>query len=152
MTKAAAIAGIAITLLVFSLNTTAHSLSKEECAEGSKFIKNAALSRENGMDGATYIAKLLADFAVIKSFPIHLRWFVQDQQDEDFLLKAATEVFEHPEDAPFAAAGRCLVSQTLSEGKDRQPIEMRQPDVAERRRDPPRHVELRAGEIGRAHV
>ena len=31
----------------------------------------------------------------------------------------------------------------LAERQDRQPIEMREPDVAERRRDPPRHVELR---------
>ena len=96
MNKAAIIVSTAIALIIFSLTATAHSPSKEECVEGSDFIRNAALSRENGVDRTTFITKILDDFALIKSFPAELRWFVQDTEDEEFLLKAATEVFEHP--------------------------------------------------------
>ena len=96
MNKTAIIASTAIALIIFILNTTAHSPSKEECVEASDFIRNAALSRENGVDRTTFITKIIDDFALIKSFPAELRWFVQDTEDEEFLLKAATEVFEHP--------------------------------------------------------
>src|SRR5260221_5806483 len=78
------------------VNSQAHPLSKEECTEGSDFIKNAASSRDNGMGAMAFIGKLGQDFVAIRSFPPALRWFVQDQQDEDFLLEAVVEVFEQP--------------------------------------------------------
>ena len=96
MNTTAIIVSTAIVSLTFSLNAMAHSPSKEECVEAGDFIRNAALSRENGMDRTTFITKITDDFALIKSFPAELRWFVQDTDDEEFLLKAATEVFEHP--------------------------------------------------------
>jgi hypothetical protein len=77
-------------------SAAAHPLSREECTEGSDFIKNAALSRENGMDGMTFLARTIEDLALIKSFPPALRWFVQDQHDEDYLLAAVADVFSHP--------------------------------------------------------
>jgi hypothetical protein len=82
----------------FSSHGVSHTLSKEECAEGSDFIKNAALARENGMDGITFIAKMHDDFQVIKSFPPSVRWFAQDREEEDFLLAAAASVFEKPKE------------------------------------------------------
>lgn len=94
----AIIVNTATASLIFSLNATAHSPTKEECVEASDFIRNAALSRENGIDRTTFLTKIIDDFALIKSFPAELRWFVQDTEDEEFLLKAATEVFEHPID------------------------------------------------------
>jgi hypothetical protein len=98
MKRTARVLSFAIASLAFSLNSVAHPLSKEECVEGSDFIKNAALSRENGMDGMTFLAKMLADIAAIRAFPPDLRWFVQDQHDEDYLLKAITDVFENPQE------------------------------------------------------
>jgi hypothetical protein len=85
-------------LAALSSAAAAHSLSNQECIEGSDFIKNAALSRENGLDGTRFISITLADFEAIKNFPPELRWFVQDKQDEDYLLAAVQEVFEHPRD------------------------------------------------------
>jgi hypothetical protein len=83
---------------LFALGSAAHPLSEEECTEGSDFIRNVALARENGMDGMTFVAKTLADFQVIRSFPSSLRWFAQDREDEDYLLTAVTQVFESPID------------------------------------------------------
>jgi hypothetical protein len=85
-------------LAATSSAAAAHPLSNQECIEGSDFIKNAALSRENGLDGTRFISTTLADFEAIKSFPPELRWFVQDEQDEDYLLAAVQEVFAHPRD------------------------------------------------------
>lgn len=83
---------------LFSLNACAHLLSREECAEGSDFIRNAALSRQNGMGGSAFLAQTMADLAAIRSFPPELRWFVQDQRDEDYLINAVAEVFANPQD------------------------------------------------------
>ena len=111
MVKETALAGIVLTLVFLSIAATAHTITKQECAEGGDFIRNAALSRENGMDGTTFITKMLADVALIRSFPVELRWFVQDVQDEDFLVKAATDVFEHPkapEEHQRSFIGACM--------------------------------------------
>ena len=78
-------------------NANAHPLSAQECSEGSDFVRNAASSRENGMDGMTFLTKTLGDFVVIKSFPAEFRWFVKDRQDEDYLLKAVVAVFDNPQ-------------------------------------------------------
>lgn len=75
-----------------------HPLSNEECAEGGDFIRNAALSRDNGMDPLTFVAKVLDDLVVIRSFPRELRWFAQDREDEDYLLEAVAQVFENRRD------------------------------------------------------
>jgi hypothetical protein len=91
------VASAVMTAALLTFNAAAHPLSREECTEGSDFIKNAALSRENGMDGMTFLAQTIADLAAIKSFPPALRWFVQDQYDEDYLLAAVAEVFSHPQ-------------------------------------------------------
>ena len=86
---------ILIALLCSGL-ACAHPLSRNECAEGSDFIKNAALSRDNGMDGTTFLSRTIDDLAAIKAFPPPLRWFVQDQSDEDYLLAAISRVFSSP--------------------------------------------------------
>lgn len=88
---------IALATLVATGSANAHSFSRQECAEGSDFIRNAALSRDNGMDGMTFINRAIEDFEMIKAFPPSLRWFVQDERDEDFLLKAISSVFSAPD-------------------------------------------------------
>ena len=92
------IASAVVTAVFLTSNVAAHPLSREECTEGSDFIKNAALSRENGMDGMAFLAQTIADLAAIKSFPPALRWFVQDQHDEDYLLQAVADVFSNPQE------------------------------------------------------
>ena len=54
-----------VSAFVLSLNALAHPLSRDECTEGSDFIKNVARSRENGMDGMAFLAQTIADFAAI---------------------------------------------------------------------------------------
>jgi hypothetical protein len=101
---------LATTLWIVS-SAGAHPLSREECREGSDFIKNAALSRENGMDGSTFLARTIEDLDLIKSFPPSLRWFVQDQNDEDYLLKAVAEVFSSPREPQLHQSsffGECI--------------------------------------------
>ena len=96
--KKRVIASVVVTAVFLTVEAAAHPLSREECTEGSDFIKNAALSRENGMDGMTFLARTIDDLALIKSFPPTLRWFVQDQHDEDYLLAAVAEVFSNPQE------------------------------------------------------
>ena len=108
----------ATALLCFGLNSysMAHALSPDECVEGGDFIRNAALSRDNGMDGTTFVTKMLADLVAIRSFPPAIRWFVQDQQDEDLLVKAAVAVFENPLDPEthrHGFLGSCVAMTTL---------------------------------------
>ena len=97
MQRPAAILGLFFALM-FSQGAQSHPLSEQECSEGSDFIRNAALSRDGGMSGGSFLGKMSEDLALIKSFPPDLRWFVQDQADEDFLFTKAAEVFEKPED------------------------------------------------------
>ena len=90
----------------------ASPISAKECAEGGDFIKNAALARENGIAKAKFLKRLEEDIQLIQAFPPQMRWFVQDEDDAQFLINAATEVFELPQD-PGAHANKfvqeCLV-------------------------------------------
>lgn len=74
----------------------AHAPSVTECSEGSDFIRNAALARDNGMSEAGFMERLRQDIAQIQAFPPALRWFVQDDDDAVFLISAAGEVFRQP--------------------------------------------------------
>lgn len=64
------------------------------------------------MDGMTFLARTIADLAAIKSFPPALRWFVQDQSDEDYLLKAVADVFSNPREPHLhqrSFFGECII-------------------------------------------
>jgi hypothetical protein len=101
---------------IVSLTTSASTLSVADCFEGSDFIANAAVARENGMSGDAFLNRLEEDFQLIHAFPPALRWFAHDEDDERFLFQSAREVFDAP-DAPeghrahFLAAcfGRSMV-------------------------------------------
>ncbi len=80
----------------FSLACVASQPSLTECLEGSDFVGNAALSRDNGISEQKFVARLQEDFTLIHAFPQELRWFVHDDDDEAYLLGATREVFEHP--------------------------------------------------------
>jgi hypothetical protein len=77
----------------------AHPLSLEECAEGSDFIRNAALARDEGMQERQFVAQFHADVQALQRLPAELRWFVQDKDDEVFLLSAVQDVFREPKPA-----------------------------------------------------
>lgn len=74
----------------------ASPLTIGECVEGSEFIGNAALARENGMSREAFLARLEEDFQLIKAYPPELRWFAKDEEDEAFLYEWAREVFDQP--------------------------------------------------------
>ena len=71
--------------------------SSAECTEAAEFIGNAARARENGMPRSAFLDQMQSDFDSIRAFPHELRWFVHDEADEAFLLDAAREVFDRPE-------------------------------------------------------
>jgi hypothetical protein len=67
-----------------------------ECAEASDFIANAARARDNGIARSAFLARLDDDLIVIRAFPVSLRWFAKDVEDERLLLDAAARVFDRP--------------------------------------------------------
>jgi hypothetical protein len=77
----------------------AHDLTLDECLEGSDFILHAAMSRENGITREAFLERMESDIHAIQAFPPELRWFVQDQEDEDLLTAAARVVFDSPREA-----------------------------------------------------
>jgi hypothetical protein len=80
-----------------------------ECFEGSDFIANAALARENGMSREAFLGHMEEDFLLIQAYPRELRWFAKDEDDERFLLAAAREVFDTP-DTPEGHRARFLAA------------------------------------------
>lgn len=83
-------------LLAFPLMATAHTLSIEECSEGSDYIRNAALSRDAGMSEAKFFEVFDHDLVLLMAIPPSLRWFVQDDDDAEFLRAAILDVYHHP--------------------------------------------------------
>ena len=73
-----------------------HDLTLTECAEGGDFIMHAAMSRENGMTREAFLERMESDIRLIQAFPPQLRWFVQDEDDEQLLTWAARLVFDAP--------------------------------------------------------
>ena len=73
-----------------------YGLSFQECKEGGEFIRNAALSRDNGINREFFLQKIRDDLLVIRSFPPELRWFAKDDVSERMLLDATIEVFDSP--------------------------------------------------------
>ena len=80
----------------FCVCAAAHKLTLRECIEGSDFIKNAALSRDNGITREAFLDRLEVDLRTIRQYPPQLRWFAQDPEDETMLMEAARTVFDSP--------------------------------------------------------
>lgn len=116
---AMAIFAAAGTLAPFALH--AHALSMNECSEGSDFIRNAALARDDGMPERQFVAQFHADVQALQRLPAELRWFVQDKDDEVFLLSAVQDVFQKPRpaavhQAQFAVACVRLIEDEPGDG------------------------------------
>lgn len=86
-------------IMLCSGAASSHSPSIDECTEGSDFIRNAALARDNGMSENNFMERLRQDIELIQAFPPALRWFVQDDDDAGFLIAAAGDVFRQPRTA-----------------------------------------------------
>ena len=87
---------IGIVLLCCVQAAGAHKPSVQECREAGEFIRNAALSRDNGMPRERFLDKLAGDLTAIRSHPPAMRWFAQDDDDEIFLVNAVQKVFDAP--------------------------------------------------------
>jgi hypothetical protein len=74
----------------------AHKPSVQECREAGEFIRNAALSRDNGLKREAFMDQLRGDLIAIQSHPPEQRWFAQDADDEAFLVAAVEKVFDFP--------------------------------------------------------
>ncbi len=79
-------------------SVSAHALSTQECSEGADYIRNAALSRDGGMSEIAFMEVFDNDLTMLMAIPPTLRWFVQDDDDADFLRSALHEVFRKPRD------------------------------------------------------
>jgi len=89
-------AAMAVYGCMYAHSCLASHPSLTECLEGSDFVGNAALSRENGVSAKKFMDRMQQDFTLIHAFPQELRWFVHDPDDESYLLGAARDVFERP--------------------------------------------------------
>lgn len=99
-------------VLVCPHPASAHALTQQECSEGSDYIRNAALSRDGGMSEIAFMEVFDNDMVMLMAIPPTLRWFVQDDDDEDFLRSALHEVFRKPRDPESHAqtfAEMCLL-------------------------------------------
>lgn len=84
---AAAIALAAASSALASAHTPA------ECREGGEFIRNAALSRDNGLPREAFLNHLIADLSMIRGLPASVRWFARDEADESLLIRYAERVY-----------------------------------------------------------
>jgi hypothetical protein len=75
---------------------SAHKPTVQECREAGEFIRNAALSRDNGLPREAFMDQLRGDLIAIRSHPPAMRWFAQDADDEAFLVSAVEKVFDVP--------------------------------------------------------
>lgn len=85
--------------LVFANGAIAVSLSAGDCSEGGDFIRNAALSRDNGIKAEQFINTLEDDLSRVRDMPAASRWFAYSDIEAQMLRKATYGVFMKPKDA-----------------------------------------------------
>ncbi len=81
-----------------------------ECREGGEFIRNAALSRDNGLPRDAFLNHLIADLSMIRGLPESVRWFARDEADESLLVRHAERVYDYrrpPKDNEAAFLAEC---------------------------------------------
>jgi len=89
-----ALAAAVVALAVVGAHASVPTMA--ECLEGSDFIANAAIARDNGVARDAFVERLEADMMLIHAFPRELRWFVKDADDERFLHGQVETVFDAP--------------------------------------------------------
>ena len=109
MFRMAAVVAACVAAYTCCLPASASRLSMSDCFEGSDFIANAALARENGVPRAAFLGRLEEDLELIQAYPPQLRWFAKDRHDEAFLYESARQVFDQPQ-APEQHRARFLAA------------------------------------------
>ena len=98
--------------VIASMHTSAECSEGGEGGEGGEFIRNAAISRDNGLPKDAFLNHLIADLSMIRSLPEGVRWFARDEADESLLIRHAERVYDyrmsakHNEEEFLAACGR----------------------------------------------
>lgn len=100
-----------VALILVSPGAAAHTRSKLECAQLKVFIQVHAYSRDRGaITKQTSLDILTGDLELIKAFPEHPRWFVEDEADARFIVREVVRVFDEPLEPKMqgeAAEERC---------------------------------------------
>ncbi len=91
----------------------AESLSAGDCSEGGDFIKNAALSRDNGIAAERFIATLEEDLSRVRDMPAAARWFAYSEIEEQLLRRATLGVFMRPKNADIHRAEFVRLCETV---------------------------------------
>jgi len=82
-------------LLASAMPVIASMHTSAECSEGGEFIRNAAISRDNGLPKDAFLNHLIADLSMIRTMPEGIRWFARDEADELLLIRHAERVYDH---------------------------------------------------------
>ena len=103
--------------------TPAHagSHTSAECREGGEFIRNAAISRNNGLPKEAFLNHLIADLSMIRGLPASVRWFARDEADEALLIRHAEDVYASrlaPKEHELAFVAEC--DRHLVESREKQ--------------------------------
>jgi len=80
-------------LLAAATRVSAATHTLAECREGGEFIRNAALSRDNGLPREAFLNHLIADLSMIRGLPVSVRWFARDETDEALLIRHSERVY-----------------------------------------------------------
>lgn len=102
-------------LLAIALPALAGRHTQAECREGGEFIRNAAMSRDNGLPAEAFLTRLIADLSMIRGLPEGVRWFARDEADESLLIRHAERVYAERmsardnEEAFLAECGRLII-------------------------------------------
>jgi len=97
-------------LLATAMPVIASRHASAECQEGGAFIRNATISRENGLPKDAFLNHLIADLSVIRGLPEEMRWFAKDEADESLLVRHVERVYEYrmaPKDNEEAFLAEC---------------------------------------------
>lgn len=108
-------------LIALPATVIAASHTSAECREGGEFIRNAALSRDNGLSKEAFLNHLIADLSMIRGLPESVRWFARDEADESLLIRHSEHVYAQrmpPRDHEKAFLAEC--SRTIAENPQTQ--------------------------------
>lgn len=85
----------------------AHGRSDHECTEAAEMIGHFADARDahsldesKGVGKEEALSQYDAGWEVVKTFPPELRWFLEDDDDNNLLRAGVEKVFDHPELTP----------------------------------------------------
>jgi len=69
--------------------------TQADWCEGGEFVRNATISRDNGLPREAFFNRLIADLSTIRGLPEELCWFSRGEAVEALLLRAM-RVYDFP--------------------------------------------------------